>query len=164
MRFCSEQLLSNSFWLESQEKDFQEQMMQKMSIIQTSVASLVPSPSLPWESLATLKSSLMRFVKIFHHVVISTITINLNTIFPGGKILKKCQCNCSWIPSLLFHLKKSTSVFKLIFFFDYCHMKGLDKQQNQEKLKSHQSGMVAANAEWTVIFGGIKINRTSFQL
>lgn len=43
-------------------------------------------------------------------------------------------------------------------------MKGLDKQQNQENLKSHQSGMVAANAEWTVIFGGIKINMTSFQL
>lgn len=38
-------------------------------------------------------------------------------------------------------------VFNLIFFLDYCCMKGLDEQQNQEKLKSHQSGMVAANVE-----------------
>lgn len=63
-------------------------------------------------------------------------------------------------------LKKKSKylVFNLIFLLDYCCMKGLDKQQNQEKLKSHQSGMAAANAEWTVIFGRIKINTTSFQL
>lgn len=46
-------------------------------------------------------------------------------------------------------LKKKSKylVFNLIFLLDYCCMKGLDKQQNQEKVKSHQSRMVTANAE-----------------
>lgn len=47
----------------------------------------------------------------------------------------------------LFLKKSKYLVFNSIFLLDYCCMKGLDKQQNQEKLKSHQSGMAAANAE-----------------
>lgn len=144
-------------------------MMQKMYIIQTSVALLVSSSSLHWESLAiSLKSSLIGSDKLFLCVLISTIIIYLNSSqVEGGKILKECQYNCSQIPSLLSQFKTiqaSYLFFNTFFFLDYYHMKGLDKQQNQEKWKSHQGGTVARYTECTVIFGGIKIDMTSFQL
>lgn len=127
-------------------------MMQKMYIIQTSVALLVSSSSLHWESLAiSLKSSLIGSDKLFLCVLISTIIIYLNSSqVEGGKILKECQYNCSQIPSLLSQFKtiQASYLFFNTFFFPWLLSYERPRQTAKPGKMKEPSGWNSCMVHW----------------